>query len=272
MTRTRVDSRPATCQPMSTLRVSSSNWNGMKRKAKRENVPLGVAEGDRKDETCPVCLEHPHNAVLLLCSSYDKGCRPFMCGTGRRHSNCFEQFTKVRTKATGDELEGATELACPLCRSQLKGWTVVEPVRQYLNRKKRSCMQDGCSFSGTFKAMCKHVRSEHPKAKPRAVDPVLEQKWKQLEDEREQQDVISTISSLMPGAVVLGITWSMEGTIEDMGMGHTASIGGDWLTSGRRSDRCIWGIGRHLGRRQQGCVWGWCRLGTPERARDSYRS
>ncbi|OAY68582.1 hypothetical protein ACMD2_14998 [Ananas comosus] len=204
MTRTRVDSRPATCQPTSALRVSSSNWNGMKRKAKRKKVPLGVAEGDRKHETCPVCLEHPHNAVLLLCSSYDKGCRPFMCGTGRRHSNCFEQFTKVRTKATGDELEGATELACPLCRSQLKGWTVVEPVRQYLNRKKRSCMQDGCSFSGTFKAMCKHVRSEHPKAKPRAVDPVLEQKWKQLEDESEQQDVISTISSLMPGAVVLG--------------------------------------------------------------------
>lgn len=43
---------------------------------------------------CPVCMEHPHNAILLFCSSHDKGCRPFMCDTSYRHSNCFDQFRK----------------------------------------------------------------------------------------------------------------------------------------------------------------------------------
>ncbi|XP_059638027.1 uncharacterized protein LOC132279965 [Cornus florida] len=47
-----------------------------------------------EDARCPVCMEHPHNAVLLLCSSNQKGCRPFMCDTSYRHSNCFDQFRK----------------------------------------------------------------------------------------------------------------------------------------------------------------------------------
>ena len=47
-----------------------------------------------EDTRCPVCMEHPHNAILLICSSHDKGCRPFMCDTSYRHSNCFDQFRK----------------------------------------------------------------------------------------------------------------------------------------------------------------------------------
>ncbi|KAK4753937.1 hypothetical protein SAY87_002041 [Trapa incisa] len=43
---------------------------------------------------CPVCIEHPHNAVLLMCTSHDKGCRPYMCDTSYRHSNCLDQFRK----------------------------------------------------------------------------------------------------------------------------------------------------------------------------------
>ncbi|KAK4772772.1 hypothetical protein SAY86_014547 [Trapa natans] len=43
---------------------------------------------------CPVCMEHPHNAVLLICTSHDKGCRPYMCDTSYRHSNCLDQFRK----------------------------------------------------------------------------------------------------------------------------------------------------------------------------------
>ncbi|PHT51517.1 hypothetical protein CQW23_05979 [Capsicum baccatum] len=49
---------------------------------------------DWEDARCPVCMEHPHNAVLLLCASHEKGCRPFMCDTSYRHSNCFDQFKK----------------------------------------------------------------------------------------------------------------------------------------------------------------------------------
>ncbi|KAB2076532.1 hypothetical protein ERO13_A06G041200v2 [Gossypium hirsutum] len=178
-------------------------------------------DSEKKDweaAKCSVCLEFPHNAVLLLCSSYDKGCRPYMCATSRRFSNCLEQYKKAYTKATSadngsvdnanvgqpSEKMEVPELLCPLCRGQVKGWTVVEPVRKYLNRKKRACMQDKCSFVGTYKELKKHVRAKHPLARPRAVDPVLEEKWKKLENERERDDVISTIMSSTPGALVLG--------------------------------------------------------------------
>ncbi|KAK6156937.1 hypothetical protein DH2020_011185 [Rehmannia glutinosa] len=186
-----------------------------------------ISKKDWEDATCSVCMECPHNAVLLLCSSYEKGCRPYMCGTSFRYSNCLDQYKKAYTKVTSspqslplhdspdsqtiDPLSGqpvenseATELACPLCRGQVKGWTVVEPAREHLNAKKRNCMQDNCAFIGTFKEPRKHVKAEHPSAKPREVDPTLEQKWRRLEREREREDVMSTIRSSMPGAVFFG--------------------------------------------------------------------
>ncbi|XP_044511801.1 uncharacterized protein LOC123229869 [Mangifera indica] len=182
---------------------------------------------DWEGATCPVCLEFPHNAVLLLCSSYHKGCRPYMCATSQRFSNCLDQYKKTYTKVSsteqGQQLIGLVEnssfgldarhanektevpeLLCPLCRGQVKGWTVVEPARKYLNGKKRTCMQNKCSFVGTYKELRKHVKAKHPLARPRAVDPVLEEKWKKLECERERNDVISTITSSTPGAMVLG--------------------------------------------------------------------
>ncbi|XP_054778722.1 uncharacterized protein LOC129286740 [Prosopis cineraria] len=163
---------------------------------------------DWENVTCSVCMEYPHNAVLLLCSSHDKGCRPYMCGTSLRHSNCLEQYKKAYTKVVSSNLpldkSDITELACPLCRGQVKGWTVVEHAREYLNAKKRSCMQDNCTFVGNYKELKKHVRMEHPSAHPRAVDPDHEQKWRLLEWEREREDVISTVTSSMPGAMVFG--------------------------------------------------------------------
>jgi len=57
----------------------------------------------------------------------------------------------------------------------------------------------------------KHVRADHPCARPREVDPSLEQKWRRLERERERDDVISTIRSSMPGAVVFG-DYVLEGS------------------------------------------------------------
>ncbi|KVI01774.1 Protein of unknown function DUF1644 [Cynara cardunculus var. scolymus] len=183
---------------------------------------------DWEDVTCSVCMEYPHNAVLLLCSSHDKGCRPYMCGTSSRYSNCLDQYKNAYTKVTlpqttlssvgpnggpaldpisgwpVEKCEEGAELACPLCRGQVKGWTVVESAREYLNAKKRTCMHDNCSFVGGYKELKKHVRLEHPSAKPREVDPDQEQKWRRLERERERDDVISTITSSMPGSVVFG--------------------------------------------------------------------
>ncbi|XP_042490055.1 uncharacterized protein LOC122070020 [Macadamia integrifolia] len=194
---------------------------------------------DWEDANCSVCMEYPHNAVLLLCSSHDKGCRPYMCGTSYRYSNCLDQFKKAYTKVmsprsaqpwdgladnhNSDSGSGwpnenceVMELACPLCRGQVKGWTVVEPAREYLNEKKRSCTQEECSFVGTYKELRKHVRAVHPSARPHEVDPALEQKWRRLEREREHDDVISTIRSSMPGAMVLG-DYVIEGNHRGLG-------------------------------------------------------
>ncbi|KAH7425402.1 hypothetical protein KP509_11G052400 [Ceratopteris richardii] len=48
------------------------------------------------DALCPICLESPHNAVLLMCSSHADGCRPYMCNTSHRHSNCLDQYQKTQ--------------------------------------------------------------------------------------------------------------------------------------------------------------------------------
>ncbi|MBA0614342.1 hypothetical protein Godav_014648 [Gossypium davidsonii] len=201
----------------------SSRRQGISGDLYHKNCSKPLDKKDWEDVTCSVCMECPHNAVLLLCSSHDKGCRPYMCGTSFRYSNCLDQYKKFYTKVVSssqeESLHGSidnlvlassvekcevTELACPLCRGQVKGWTVVEPAREYLNAKKRSCMQDDCTFVGTFKELRKHMKANHPCAKPREVDPTLEQKWRRLEREREREDVISTIRSAMPGAMVFG--------------------------------------------------------------------
>lgn len=215
-------------QLKSTHPIPSYRWKAkamkksMKKSNRKQALPA-LQKMDWEDANCSVCMEYPHNAVLILCSSHDKGCRPYMCGTSYRHSNCLDQFKKAYTKgalleevpanSVGTNLDSvpltaekteSIDLACPLCRGKVKGWTVVEPARSYLNGKRRTCMQDGCSFLGTYKELRKHVKLEHPLAKPREVDPVLEQKWRLLEIERERQDALSTITATMGRAVVLG--------------------------------------------------------------------
>lgn len=182
---------------------------------------------DWEDARCSVCMESPHKAVLLLCSSYSKGCRPYMCDTSNRYSNCLDLYKKFYTKETSIQnshhrndmlnnlrsISGAgkltenaevPELLCPLCRRHVKGWTVVEPARKYLNAKKRSCMQDTCSFVGSYKELRKHVMAKHPLSRPQVVDPVLEEKWKMFECERERDDVISSILTSTPEARFFG--------------------------------------------------------------------
>lgn len=45
--------------------------------------------------SCPICMDHPHNAVLILCNSHEKGCKSFICDTSYRHSNCLDRFKKL---------------------------------------------------------------------------------------------------------------------------------------------------------------------------------
>uniref|UniRef100_A0A7N0U4C2 Zinc finger, RING/FYVE/PHD-type n=1 Tax=Kalanchoe fedtschenkoi TaxID=63787 RepID=A0A7N0U4C2_KALFE len=74
-------------------------------RVKSRSSPKNIKDSDENvkewdDARCPVCMEHPHNAVLLLCSSHEKGCRPFMCDTSYRHSNCLDQFRKSFSDAS----------------------------------------------------------------------------------------------------------------------------------------------------------------------------
>lgn len=60
-----------------------------------------------EEAVCPICLEFPHNAVLLVCSSHEKGCRPYMCNTSYRHSNCLDQYRKAQVSLK--KLESSTQ-------------------------------------------------------------------------------------------------------------------------------------------------------------------
>ncbi|XAR66931.1 hypothetical protein NMG60_11013314 [Bertholletia excelsa] len=186
-----------------------------------------------EEARCPVCMEHPHNAVLLICSSHEKGCRPYMCDTSYRHSNCFDQFRKSFSKPRqetapsivnstismvsentvtdlpiGISEEGSTslhpvscenqvksKLVCPLCRGRITGWIVVESARRFMNAKSRSCASEFCDFIGTYAELRKHARMEHPYVRPSEADPERRRNWRRLERQQDVGDLISSLQS-----------------------------------------------------------------------------
>lgn len=60
------------------------------------NVDIVAKQKEWDEISCPICLDHPHNAVLLICRSHEKGCRSYICDTSYRHSNCLDRFKKLR--------------------------------------------------------------------------------------------------------------------------------------------------------------------------------
>ncbi|XP_047970110.1 uncharacterized protein LOC125213551 isoform X1 [Salvia hispanica] len=56
---------------------------------------------------CPICMDHPHNAVLLICSSHDKSCRSYICDTSYRHSNCLDRYKQLK-EANVDNLSATS--------------------------------------------------------------------------------------------------------------------------------------------------------------------
>ncbi|KAF2560954.1 hypothetical protein F2Q70_00018305 [Brassica cretica] len=149
-------------------------------------------------------MEHPHNGILLVCSSYDNGCRPYMCDTSHRHSNCFDQYRKA-SKQTPTETEeaeqekGKPKLTCPLCRGNIKEWVVDEPARCFMNAKRRSCSSETCEFSGTYSDLRKHARLLHPGVRPAEADPERQRSWRRLERQRDLGDLLSTLQSSFAG-------------------------------------------------------------------------
>ncbi|KAF8400289.1 hypothetical protein HHK36_013586 [Tetracentron sinense] len=174
-----------------------------------------------EDAICPICLDFPHNGVLLQCSSYDKGCRPFMCDTDHTHSNCLDRFKSAYGMPAAVEVSSTSDATasesiqtrtshdnccppCPLCRGEVTGWVVVDEARVHLNKKKRCCEEEQCKFSGNYLELQKHAQCKHPHARPSKIDPARQLDWENFQQSSEIIDVLSTIHSEVPHGVVLG--------------------------------------------------------------------
>ncbi|KAJ7966062.1 Protein of unknown function (DUF1644) [Quillaja saponaria] len=198
-----------------------------------------------EDVVCPICLDFPHNGVLLQCSSYDKGCRPFVCDTDHLHSNCLDRFKSARSlpspsvsdvtpleNTEPDLSDGKSKLSCPLCRGEVSGWVVVDKARMHLDEKKRCCAEEQCSFTGTYVELQKHAQLEHPHARPSRIDPARQLDWENFQQSSEIIDVLSTIHSEVPRGVVLG-DYVIEYGDDDTGDEFEDFPGdeGNWWTS-----------------------------------------
>lgn len=170
-----------------------------------------MSKSEWEEARCSVCMDHPHNCILLICTSYGNGCRPYMCGTSYQHSNCFEQFLKasneteteaavsnprvhgthVSTFSNEDKEKAKPKLKCPLCRGHIMRWDVVNAARWFMNSKLRSCSFESCDYSGTYYDLRKHVMAKHPNARASEVDPERERRWRRLERQRDLGDLAS---------------------------------------------------------------------------------
>ncbi|KAL9313366.1 hypothetical protein ACSQ67_018818 [Phaseolus vulgaris] len=164
-----------------------------------------------EDVICPICLEAPHNSVLIQCSSYDKGCRPFVCDTSQLHSNCLDRFKSTKMSDANSMANSESvvsdcqyKLSCPLCRGDVSGWIIVDKARVHLDEKKRSCDEQQCAFIGSYSELQKHAQLEHPHACPSKIDPARQLDWENFQQSSEIVDVLSTIHSEIPRGVVLG--------------------------------------------------------------------
>ncbi|GLT57560.1 hypothetical protein SLA2020_305260 [Shorea laevis] len=86
-------------------------------------------------------------------------------------------------------------LLCPLCRGLIKDRIVVEPARQFMNTKSRSCSCETCDRSDTYADLRKHARLEHPSARPSETDPERQFDWRRLERLRDLGHLLSTLRS-----------------------------------------------------------------------------
>ncbi|KAF7129999.1 hypothetical protein RHSIM_Rhsim10G0196900 [Rhododendron simsii] len=126
-----------------------------------------------EEAKCLICMEPPHNAVILNCSNLYKGCRPYMCGTSDRLSNCLNHFLKSPSSTPTP--------SCPLCRGKVKKWIFISRFSRFMNSVPRSCSVETCEFIGNYLELENHASLEHPSVRPSVVDPVLMQDWRRLQ-------------------------------------------------------------------------------------------
>ncbi|CAK9176664.1 unnamed protein product [Ilex paraguariensis] len=229
---------------------------------KSEIPSLPVRDEEEWEEArCPICIEPPHNAVLLLCSFCDQHCHPYMCDTSYRHSNCLDQFCKSsgaalsteevisitaeereseewmsspRTRYNGKQLP---QLVCPLCRGQISGWVVIEAARHFMNSKPRSCSLETCDFNGNYSELRKHTRLEHPSVCPSEADPKRLQDWTTLGRERDFEDFFSANSQWFEDewsdesifSFIGGTVMDHERDLEGIQSAYQSGFGDSWL-------------------------------------------
>ncbi|XP_078167837.1 uncharacterized protein LOC144562475 isoform X2 [Carex rostrata] len=182
---------------------------------------------------CPICMDHPHNAVRLDCSSIN--CRSFICNTSYHHSNCLDRFKRspVQNITNNNNEENVIELKCPMCRGDVMGWTVNEEARQHLDKKSRDCSRNKCEFHGNYEELKRHARKDHPFNRSVEVDPLRQHQWRRLEQQQELGDLMSAIRSEIPGAVVVG-DYAVEAdevsSLNDVTVGNSDGSGSLWTT------------------------------------------
>lgn len=73
----------------------------------------------------------------------------------------------------------------------------MEGARHYMNGKPRSCSLESCSFSGMYRELRKHARTEHPCLRPSEADPDRQRDWRRMERQRDIGDLLSGIRSAL---------------------------------------------------------------------------
>jgi Protein of unknown function (DUF1644) len=182
----------AGCSSSRTTRHSTSSSTEIRTVPVPEPVVTSIEAKEYDEARCPVCMDHPHNAVLLQCTSSLRGCCAFMCNTSYRHSNCLDQFRRSNDANNMSSGEAA-KLSCPLCRGSVTGWTVVHSARNYMNLKSRNCSSESCEFTGTYGELRKHAREMHPNTRPSEADPDRMRDWRRMERERDISDLFSVL-------------------------------------------------------------------------------
>ncbi|CAA7025831.1 unnamed protein product [Microthlaspi erraticum] len=177
--------------PSNRVRVSPYPLRSTRTKKEKapEESPIETEGASQWEEVrCVICMEPPHNAVLLHCSSSSKGCRPYMCDTSGRHSNCFKQYRKnSKNRLTPKSLN------CPLCRGEVYETMKVKGARRFMNAKPRSCTVEDCDFSGTYTQLDNHLKTGHTGFTPPRVDPGRQAMWERMERESEYDEILSAL-------------------------------------------------------------------------------
>ncbi|KAI6679395.1 hypothetical protein NL676_033276 [Syzygium grande] len=193
----------------SPLRCSSS-----RPKRSFPKIPSETEENIKEweDARCPVCMEHPHNAVLLICASHDKGCRPYMCDTSYRHSNCLDQFRKsfAGTSSAVPQQDINLSVDANLSPGATLDSTIVD-AEEIIERPATVSLGDPGPIRWTWDIfretgavktglsalpdLRKHARLEHPLVRPSEADPERQRNWRRMERQRDIGDLISTLQS-----------------------------------------------------------------------------